>query len=90
MVEFSKEHELLAEALGFSEEEFTNVCKKLDDRRLYELLQTISQARNKILDAMMAHTMERKPNPIQWDAADRSLYIVKTLENELLKRAKDE
>ena len=88
MVEYVKEHQLLAEALKFSQEEFADVCKKVDDQKLYNLLRTISQARNKILDAMMAHTMERKPSPIQWNAADKAAYIVKTIENELLVRVK--
>ena len=88
MVDFKKEHELLVEALKFSEEEFANVCKTVDNQQLYDLLQTISQARNKILDAMMAHTMERKPNPLQWNDANKSAYIVKTIEEELINRMK--
>ena len=86
MVDFTKEHTLLKEALKFSEEEFITVCKTVNNKNLYNLLETITQARNKILDAMMAHTMERKPNPLQWNAADKAAYVVKTMEDELLSR----
>ena len=88
MVDFDKEHQLIQEALRFSEGEFTSVCKEVDDQRLYTLLETITIARNKILDAVMARTMERKPNPLQWKDADRAGYIVKTIESELLCRMK--
>ena len=90
MIDYTKEHQLLVEALKFSEEEFAKVCKKVNDQQLYGLLQTISQARNKILNAMMAHTMERKPNPLQWNAADKAGYIVKVIEDELMTRMKKE
>ena len=88
MVDFRKEHLLLDEALKFSREELATVCKTVDAEKLYKLLETITQARNKILDAMMAHTMERKPNPLQWNAADKAEYVVKALEDELLNRMK--
>jgi hypothetical protein len=39
---------------------------------------------------MMARTMERKPNPLQWTAADNAAYVVKTIEDELLSRVKEE
>ena len=90
MIDYKKEHLLLIEALKFSEEELSTVCKTVDDQRLFTLLGTITQARNKILDAMMARTMERKPNPLQWNAADKAAYVVKIIENELLDRVKEE
>jgi hypothetical protein len=90
MIDFEKEHTLLIEALKFSEEEFKTVCKTVNDKKLYNLLETITYARNKILDAMMARTMERKPNPLQWNAADKAAYVVKVLEDELLNRVKNE
>jgi hypothetical protein len=90
MIDFKKEHLLLIEALNFSEEELASACKKVDDQRLYDLLKTITQARNIILDAMMKRTMERKPNPLQWNAADKAAYVVKTIEDELRNRMKRE
>ena len=90
MIDFKKEHLLLIEALNFSEEELASACTKVDDQRLYNLLETITQARNTILDAMMTRTMERKPNPLQWNAADKAAYVVKTIEDELRNRMKRE
>ena len=90
MIDYKKEHLLLMESLKFSEEELSTVCKTVDDQRLFTLLETITHARNKILDAMMARTMERKPNPLQWNAADKAAYVVKIIENELLSRVKEE
>lgn len=90
MVDFIKEHLLLKEALKFSEEEFITGCKTVNNKQLYNLLETITQARNKILDAMMAHTMERKPNPLQWNVADKTAYVVKIIEDELINRMKEE
>lgn len=90
MIDYKKEHLLLMEALNFSEGELSTVCKTVDDQRLFTLLETITHARNKILDAMMARTMERKPNPLQWNAADKAAYVVKIIENELLSRVKEE
>jgi hypothetical protein len=90
MTDFKKEHSLIIEALKFSEEELPTVCKKVDDQQLYTLLETITHARNTILDAMMARTMERKPNPIQWNDADKAAYVVKAIEDELINRMKKE
>jgi hypothetical protein len=39
---------------------------------------------------MMARTMERKPNPLRWNAADNAAYVVKTIEDELKNRMKKE
>jgi hypothetical protein len=90
MMDFKKEHLLLIEALKFSEEELSTACKPVDDQQLFTLLEAITNARNIILDAMMARTMERKPNPLQWTAADNAAYVVKTIEDELLSRVKEE
>ena len=90
MMDFKKEHLLLIEALKFSEEELSTACKTVDDQKLFTLLEAITNARNIILDAMMARTMERKPNPLQWTAADKAAYVVKTIEDELLSRVKEE
>jgi hypothetical protein len=90
MIDFKKEHLLLMESLKFSEEELARVCKKVDDQQLFSLLETITQARNKILDAMMSRTMEPKPNPLQWNAADKAAYVVQTIEDELVNRMKKE
>ncbi len=90
MADFKKEHLLLIEALKFSEEELSTACRTVDDQQLFTLLEAITNARNIILDAMMARTMERKPNPLQWNAADKAAYVVKIIENELLSRVKEE
>lgn len=90
MTDFKKEHLLIIEALKFSEEEFPKACIKVDDQQLYTLLETITYARNTILDAMMARTMERKPNPQQWNDADKAIYVVKAIEDELINRIKKE
>jgi len=90
MMDFKKEHLLLIEALKFSEEELSAACKTVDDQQLFTLLEAITNARNIILDAMMARTMERKPNPLQWTAADNAAYVVKTIEDELKNRMKKE
>ena len=89
MIDYKKEHLLLLEALKFSKEELATVCKTVDSQQLYNLLDTITQSRNKILDAMMTRTMERKPNPLQWDAADKAAYVVKTIEDELINRTEN-
>ena len=89
MTDFKKEHTLIIEALKFSEEELRTVCKKVDDQQLYTLLEAITHARNTILDAMMARTMERNPNPIQWNDADKAVYVVKAIEDELINRIKN-
>jgi hypothetical protein len=90
MTDIKKEHLLLVETVKFSEEQLAAVCKKVDDQQLFTLLETITQARNAILDSMMARTMARKPNPQQWNAADRAKYVVKTIEDELINRMKKE
>lgn len=90
MADFKKEHLLLIEALKFSEEELSTACRTVDDQQLFTLLEAITNARNIILDAMMARTMEGKPNPQQWNNADRAAYVVKTIEDELTNRMKKE
>lgn len=86
MANYDKEFLLLEEALKFSEGELSRVCQTVTDKQLYNLLYSITQARNKILDAMMAHTMERKPTPLQWGAADKTEYVIKIIETELVNR----